>query len=171
MARCGYCDSFIIFGGVKEEGVRFCSKNCLENGQAVLLSQKIPEDFVIEQMLALHSGPCLRCGMDNGPVDVHVAYKIWSLLYVSSWKSVPKISCRKCGVKSQVFGLVSSLILGWWNFPYGIFMTPVQIVRNIAGIARKHPSDMPSEQMEHAVRRHLAQDILAEQGQTHLPKS
>ena len=46
----------------------------------------------------------------------------------------PQISCRRCGLKSQAAGAAFPLVLGWWGFPWGLVVTPVQIGRNIGGM-------------------------------------
>jgi hypothetical protein len=69
------------------------------------------------------------------------------------------VSCKSCGDKSQIGGILSSALLGWWGFPWGLIMTPVQICRNIAGMMRKVDNTMPSEDLTRVARIHLASQV------------
>ena len=62
-------------------------------------------------------------------------------------------------------GIFSTFFLGWWGFPWGLLMTPIQIVRNFAGLFSSPDPDTPSEDMENIVRVMIAQDILEQQAQ------
>ncbi|HYM34571.1 MAG TPA: hypothetical protein VET48_04195 [Steroidobacteraceae bacterium] len=156
MARCSYCDSLILIGGVRDGEMRFCNAKCHARGRAMLVARQIPLELVRQRTQAIHTGPCPRCNKDNGPVDVHTAHKVYSALVMTSWSSQPQVSCRACGVKSQALGAASSLLLGWWGIPWGIVMTPVQIGKNIVGMLRNPATDGPSAQLEQMVRLDLA---------------
>ena len=64
------------------------------------------------------------------------------------------VSCRSCAVKAKVTDSVVSLVAGWWGFPWGLVMTPVQLGRNIIGLVR--PSDTMGPSLEKAVRTMIA---------------
>ena len=151
MAKCEYCGTTIVFGGVKEDGLRFCTKECHQQGHLLVLSRQIPKNIVDARLGEVHRGLCPKC-QGNGPVDVHTSYRIYSALVFSSWRSIPTVCCRSCGIKGQLGNTIFSLILGWWGFPWGLIMTPVQIARNIAGMV-KGPDEMkPSDKLEKLVR-------------------
>src|SRR5512140_3815075 len=125
MAKCDYCASTIIFGGKTDANGRFCNDKCRGRGALLAISRQLPATAIQEQVWKVHQGACPKCG-GVGPVDVHVSHKVWSALVVTSWSSTPQISCRPCGQKSQLAGAGFSLFLGWWGFPWGLVMTPVQ---------------------------------------------
>jgi hypothetical protein len=156
MAKCANCGTTILFGGKKIDDLRFCNNKCLANGQVVLVAAQIPDDVVAAQAREIHAGACPVCEKNRGPVDVHTSHKIISFLIMSSWSSTPRISCNSCGTKAQLGGLFYSLILGWWGIPWGIIMTPVQVVKNIGGLLSSEQSLTPSEQLEHLVRMGIA---------------
>lgn len=162
MASCAYCGTTILFGGVKENELRFCNQECYQNGRVVALSRDIPKNVVDEQVRGVHRGVCPKC-KGSGPVDVHTSYRVYSALVVTSWRSIPRVSCRSCGIKGQLGNTLFSLILGWWGFPWGIIMTPVQIVRNISGMMKGPDETKPSDKLENLVRIHLASQAM--QGQ------
>ena len=87
--------------------------------------------------------------------------QVWSALVLTSWKNEPQISCRSCGRKQQVLSLVISLVAGWWGFPWGLIMTPVQVIRNLRGIFGGPDPLQPSPQLEQAVRVSIARQALA----------
>jgi len=155
MAKCDYCCSTIIFGGKNDVNGRFCNQKCQSRGGLLAISRQLPDATVQDQLLKTHQGRCPRC-QGPGPVDVHVSHKVWSALVLTSWSSAPQISCRACGMKSQATGALFSLFLGWWGFPWGLILTPVQIGRNLFGMAHTPESSHPSPQLEKTVRMSLA---------------
>jgi len=155
MAQCDYCGTTILFGGKKDANGRFCNQKCQARGGLLAISRQIPDATVNEQIWKAHQGPCPKC-QGSGPVDVHVSHKVWSALFLTSWSSTPQVSCRSCGMKSQAAGAAFSLVLGWWGFPWGLVLTPVQIARNLSGMLRPPEPSKPSEKLEKIVRLTMA---------------
>ena len=163
MAKCNYCNSTILFGGIKDQNYRFCNKTCYAKGQALIISNQIPKDVVMEHVNRVFNSDCPQCKKSRGPVDVHTSHNVYSFLVLTSWKSTPRISCRSCGVKKQSFSLVSSILLGWWGFPWGILITPVQIVKNISGMVTGSNIKAPSENLRQAIKLNIANAMLEQQ--------
>lgn len=163
MAQCSNCGSTILFGGKKAGDYRFCSKKCLSVGQYMLVADQLSEEMVSEVVNKTHKGNCPKCERDNGPVDVHTSYKVWSALYLTSWVNTPQISCKSCGIKFQLSGALYSLLLGWWGIPFGIIMTPVQIGRNIIAIFKSPNEDEPSEKLHKIVRINMGRQVYLQQ--------
>ena len=162
MAKCAYCGSMLLFGGKKEGDLRFCNDACWQKGRVLVVARQIPDEVVKQRTHEIHGGACPRCNQRRGPVDVHTSHKVWSMILMTSWSSVPQISCRSCGVKSMLSATASSLLLGWWGIPWGIFITPVQISKNIWGLVRSDESAHPSGKLEQMVRVGLASHALAQ---------
>lgn len=160
MATCASCGTTILFGGKKIDDLRFCNDKCMTDGQVLLVASQVPADVVATQARAIHAGSCPVCQQSRGPVDVHTSHKVASFLIMSSWSSTPRVSCNSCGTRAQLGALVYSLILGWWGIPWGLIMTPVQVVKNIAAMLRSEDSLTPSEQLEHLVRMGIASQAL-----------
>lgn len=158
MAKCGYCRSMIIAGGVRDSDQRFCNDRCHQSGVLVALSNELDPSEVRSAITTVHQGTCPSCG-GPGPVDVATSYKIWSALLLTSWNSSPEISCRSCGRKRQIQGLLFSAALGWWGIPWGLIITPVQIARNIRGLLQSYDPYQPSPQLEIAVRLALGSEL------------
>jgi len=161
MAKCAYCGSMIIFGGVRDADLRFCNAKCHQKGYALMVSKEIPEDVVNKHVGEIHRGLCPKC-QGSGPIDVHTSYRVYSLLVYTSWSSRPQICCRSCGMKSQIGDAIFSLLFGWWGFPWGFLLTPVQVGRNIVNLISSPEETRPSENLRNIVRLNIASNFLSE---------
>lgn len=162
MAKCGYCRSAILFGGVSVGNTRYCNQECAESAWFVEAADRIEPGMVQREVARIHQGSCPSCN-GPGPVDVSTAFKVWSVLVLTSWSNSPQLSCRACGRKRQAFGVVFSVVAGWWGFPWGLIMTPVQVGRNLAGMAKGFDPYRPSPQLETLVRLNLGQQLRQQQ--------
>jgi hypothetical protein len=154
MAKCDSCGSTILFGGKQQGDLRFCNDRCRQRGVLLAASRQVPDNIVQQQVWSVHQGLCPKCG-GNGPVDVHVSYRIWSALFLTTWASRPQVSCRSCGVKRQMGDALFSVVLGWWGIPWGLLFTPVQVGRNIVALAKGPDPGKPSAQLEKMVRMNI----------------
>src|SRR5438477_6863991 len=143
MAKCSYVCTTIIFGGKREGELRFCNDKCKSAGILLIAPQQLPDSVIQSKVWKVHQGNCPRCN-GPGPVDVHTSYQVWSALLLTSWKSRPQISCRSCGIRSQLGDAAFCLVLGWWGFPWGLILTPIQICRNLIGVVRGVDPVQPS---------------------------
>ena len=158
MAKCSHCGSLILFGGKRLGDRRFCNDQCKNAAVLVRASQQLPEDLVQSKVREVHQGDCPKCH-GPGPVDLHTSYQVWSALYLTSWNSRPQICCRRCGLKNQLSDTAFSLALGWWGLPWGFIVTPVQVIRNLIGVARGPDPTKPSRQLESLLRLGMASQI------------
>jgi hypothetical protein len=159
VARCDYCGSTILFGGKRRGEFRFCNQRCEQAGGLLAVARQVPEDLVQKQVSTIHQGRCPKCGR-QGPIDVHVSHRVWSALAITFWASRPQVSCRSCARKSQVHDTIVSLVFGWWGFPLGVVMTPIQVGRNIVALKNGPNPTMPSPQLEKIVRITIASNAL-----------
>jgi len=158
MATCPYCNSMIVFGGVRDGDLRFCNQKCHQAGALIRLARTVSADDVRKRVDAVHQGACPKC-QRVGSVDVHTSHSVWSALIMTTWKSTPQVSCLSCGKKAKLKATLSSLFLGWWGFPWGLVWTPVQIGRNLWGLTQSPSSFAPSEQLERIVRLSMAAEL------------
>ena len=154
MATCAYCGETIIFGGVKNGDRRFCNAACQGKARTTAAVSSVPEEAV--EMLArqIHSGSCPRC-KGPGPVDVHKAYWVWSAVAFTRWGNLQLVSCRRCAVRTQANRLAVSSLFGWWGFPFGILITPVQVVRTAMQMASPPARAYPSARLYQVARNYL----------------
>ena len=155
MASCAYCDTTILFGGRRQGNLRFCNAQCEQRGAVAQAANQLPAEEVARYLGEVHRGNCPRC-KGAGPVDVHTSYRVWSALLMTSWSSRPIVSCQPCGTKRKLGDAVFSVLLGWWGFPWGIVMTPVQVGRNLFGLTQRPHPTVPSASLEKMVRLQLA---------------
>jgi hypothetical protein len=97
----------------------------------------------------------------SGPIDVHKSYRVWSALVMTQWSSSMQVSCRPCELKKQMADAGFSFFLGWWGFPWGLFVTPVQVTRNIWSTAKPPDPSKPSPQLERALRLAIARQAVS----------
>ncbi len=150
MAQCDYCGTTILFGGVRDGAFRFCNNKCHENAYVLRVAQHVPPDVLDREVEEVFRGNCPKC-RGLGPVDVHKVHRVWSAFVLTSWRSSQQVSCRSCGVKSQLGGALFSLLLGWWGIPWGLILTPVQITRNIVGMCAGLDPSRPSDSLRKLV--------------------
>ena len=165
MARCAYCNASILFGGSRDGDLRFCNDKCHESAVLFAVAEQVPDDVLQQHLWNTYQGPCPTC-KGSGPVDVHTSYRIWSAFLVTSWCSRPHISCKSCGWKSQLGDAVFSFFLGWWGFPWGLMMTPVQVYRNFAAMFHRYETPEPSPELAKHIRLNLAAHALSQETAT-----
>ncbi|QEH32569.1 hypothetical protein OJF2_10460 [Aquisphaera giovannonii] len=153
MASCDYCGTSILFGGTRSGDLRFCSQKCAANVPLLRASRAIPEDAVDRLAGEIHRGQCPKCG-GPGPVDLHTSHRVYSALAFTSWSSHPEMCCPSCARKKFLKHGAFSLVLGWWGFPFGLIMTPIQVLRNAGGLLGigEPARDVPSDKLKRMAR-------------------
>ncbi len=169
MAKCGFCGSSILLGGVTSGGQRFCNQRCLTNAYALSVSKQIPPDVIDRQMEEVFRGNCPKC-RGPGPVDVHKVHRVWSAVVLTRWSTASQVSCRSCGLKSQAGAALFSAALGWWGFPWGLILTPVQITRNVIGMWGGSGASGPSADLRKLILASIATQALRKQQQEQRPQ-
>ena len=162
MAACSFCGSTIVLGGKKDGDRTYCNDKCLQLGALVRIAEQFPDAEIRPRVLSIHQGRCPRC-QGPGPVDIHTSYRVWSALFFTSWANRPQMSCRSCGTRGKIGDVFFCLFLGWWGFPWGLIMTPVQIVRNLAGLTSNPDPTRPSDALTSMVKANLAAKYVAAQ--------
>lgn len=148
MPNCSACGTFILFGGSSFEGERFCNDRCLQAYQdsGAGLQQYIAPESIAQLATELHRADCPQCG-GAGPVDVCEGHQVWSFLVATQWRSVSKVCCRGCARKHQLYSAGLSAVAGWWGFPWGLLMTPIQIGRNVIALVSGPDASQPSPKL------------------------
>ncbi len=155
MAKCNGCGSRIMFGGVTHEGQEYCNPQCVQFAYFKIVRDAIPESAVAEEAIAVHAGACPQCG-GHGPVDFHASHFVWSAILITRSTSKSTLSCRGCARKKQAVSALGSGFVGWWGIPFGLIMTPVQIVKNIAEMTGGPDARKPSPKLHQFVRDEMA---------------
>ena len=158
MARCRNCKGFVLFGGETDGEHVYCRKKCLEQDVLRETSEMIPQDLLDERVHAVHQGSCPKC-KSEGPVDVHQSYSLWTILYVTRLNTQLHLCCRGCARRTQFGAVIKSVLFGIWG-PFGILLTPVQILRNLVGMIGGPPPYAPSAPLFQLIRRVTAEQII-----------
>jgi ribosomal protein S14 len=158
MENCAYCGSNIIAGGKKECSLKFCNEECFQKGSAYV-AKRLTEEMITEHVLTVHQGTCPKC-QGSGPVDVYVSYRVWSAAVYISWSTRQQVSCRSCGISSNVGNSLFSLFLGW-SCPLGLFLIPIQMGRNAISLLTSPDPARPSAALRAIVKANLMAELLA----------
>jgi hypothetical protein len=163
MSNCTNCGQFILFGGIKDGQHYFCSEKCQQRfGLAILeqLAQEhISDDLIDQQVNEFHQSDCPCCG-GHGPIDFHHSYRCVSFVVLTTFKTIPQLSCRSCARLEKLKNLFITGFFGWWGFPWGIIFTPFYIGKNLNALIFPTPADQPSEQLRQYVKTKLMTQIL-----------
>lgn len=162
MPTCSYCNERFWFGGVKNGNRRFCNQECQHQGALLDIADQLPPEAVDSYVRAMQLSNCPQCD-GPGPIEVHTSYRVWSAVIMTGWSNRPRISCKKCATKAQLGNMAFSTAFGWWGFPWGLIMTPVQIGRNFAGMFYKPAIGKPSPQLVKFLKLNLASNLIAQQ--------
>jgi len=169
--KCGYCGTSIIIGGVRgPAGERYCNQRCAQSAYILSVTKNVSEADLERKVEETWRGNCPKC-RGLGPVDVHKAYEVWSALVLTRWSTQAQISCRSCATKRQLGGIAFSLVAGWWGFPWGLILTPVQVTRNLVAMSRGPDHSKPSANLRKTVLVNLGAQILAAQKAAGQPAS
>ena len=150
MAKCAYCGSTIIMGGVRSGAERYCNNKCASNGNVLRVAKAVPPDVLERHVEEVFRGNCPKC-RGIGPIEVHKVYRVWSALVLTRWTTSSQVCCRSCATKSQAGAALFPALFGWWGFPWGLVLTPVQVTRNVMGICSGRDSSRPSEALRRLV--------------------
>lgn len=155
MPACNSCGTTILFGGVKDRGLRFCNEACHQSHLLLVSAQAFPPEEVEDEIVTVHQGQCPRCS-GEGPCDVHVAHYVTSMIAFTKWSSVPVISCKSCAIKRQMGAFAWTGMFGLWGFPWGLLATPIYLIKNLAAMLGGPDKAVPSPALEAMVRVQLA---------------
>jgi hypothetical protein len=161
MASCATCNTTILFGGVRDGARRYCNQSCYQKDEFVRFAAKIPAATVLQTADQVYRGRCPSC-QGTGPVEYHVSHRVWSLLVVTQWVDRPTVCCRRCANRRKLADALFCAVAGWWGFPWGLVLTPVRIVKNLAGLRWSDAvMSRPSNELLGHVRMTLAANAIA----------
>ncbi len=160
MASCEQCGRTILFGAKRLGDRVYCGAKCAQYDAEIELGRTLPDAQVHELVQRWRNEPCPQCN-GPGPVDLRASHKVHSFLLMTQWSSPQRVSCLPCARKRQLGHALYSLLLGWWGFPWGLVMTPVQVGRNIAGMAGDKAAERATPAFERLVRRTMVRQLQA----------
>jgi hypothetical protein len=155
MANCAACGTTILFGGSRQGDLRFCNDKCRAAGVVRVAAASVPDAVVAPRVWEIRNGRCPVCS-GPGPVDIHLSYRVWSGLVVTTHSTRPNLCCARCATRARVKDALFSLAFGWWGFPWGLIWTPIQIGKNVMAIVRAEDAATPSQTLVEVVRLQMA---------------
>ena len=160
--ECDFCGQPVRSSTVEDHGQKFCSIDCLQNARLMEASVDIPEQEILKHATEIRNGPCPACLRQEGGIELRKCYWVWSAVLFTRYGTSPKFCCKKCGTKANLLAIVSCSILGWWGFPFGLLLTPIYIISNVAAMFRKFDKSKPSEELIQTARLQLATALLGQ---------
>ncbi len=127
---CPTCSKTILFGGIKVDDKKYCSKQCHEDGEISRIAESFSDQTVEAFSAKIHNGTCPECD-GEGPIDVHKSYFVYSFLISTNYRTNENVVCKKCATKRQWSDLIRSFFVGWWGLPFGLIIMPIMIIANI----------------------------------------
>lgn len=85
---------------------------------------------------------CPECGQTYGQLVGSLIRTVKSFILLTSYKKAPVITCKSCADKKRKNAMISTVLLGWWGIPFGLFKTPIAL---IATLTDKNKSEEISE--------------------------
>jgi hypothetical protein len=155
MSTCSHCGKSILFGGRTLDGKRYCGVACARSHPLHQAADQVPYDILQRHVTEWRQSSCPRCKRRDSAIDVYEHHRVHSFVLMTQWSTRRSVCCRRCGRRDQLLSTLYCVGLGWWGFPWGLFVTPIQIVRNVAGLCEGEPMQ-PTAAFEHMVRRQIA---------------
>lgn len=155
-SECDFCGSSARFSALLDEGQRFCSKACLRNARLLEISEDISKEEILSHAFTIKNGTCPECQQAGSKTEVRRYYRVWSAGIFTQWTNRTHICCHSCGRKANLGSIVFCTLLGWWAIPWGVIMTPAQILANITEMFKPLSDPAPSDELLQAARLDLA---------------
>ncbi|KKQ83434.1 MAG: hypothetical protein UT04_C0032G0013 [Candidatus Daviesbacteria bacterium GW2011_GWF2_38_7] len=105
-------------------------------------TKEITEIELNELKTKIKNLPCPDCGSKGSPLIGSLIRTVKSFFVITISKKTSIITCKSCADKRMKNALISTFLLGWWGFPFGIFKTPIAI---IASMMDKNKKDKISD--------------------------
>ncbi|SFK97047.1 hypothetical protein SAMN04487938_2714 [Lysobacter sp. cf310] len=160
---CDRCGKSCGVATVHDGGQTFCGPACREHMRIMEAAADYDDDAVHRHAQTLQHGPCPHCQRQGSPIEVRRSYHVWSALFITRWGTTSKVRCRACGIRANLLDAGYSATLGWWGFPFGLLMTPVQILRNLGEMVMRDRARPPSPELLEFARADLGLQALRRQ--------
>lgn len=89
---------------------------------------------------------CPICNSKSQKLNATLISTVKSFLIITSYKRELKIACPNCLIKELDKAIISTALLGWWGFPWGIIKTPMYIYYNFDSKKEAH-NQMPNNEL------------------------
>ncbi len=155
-SRCDYCNNSAKNNPTLDGGQRFCSANCLQAARVNEAAVDLTKAEIEQAAVKIRSGPCPICGQTATPVEVRSFHRVASFVVLTNYTRTSKICCLECAKKGSWEAFFSTLVMGWWGIPFGIFMTPAYLIANIGEMFEHRKMGEPSDDLLREAKYQLA---------------
>ena len=90
----------------------------------------VSEKEIAEYCGLLQAQPCPICRSSAQRLNAALTSKVISFLVMTTWKKQFAIACPTCLDKLNRDASISTALLGWWGFPWGIIRTIQALIAN-----------------------------------------
>jgi hypothetical protein len=122
-------ESLDSFDHLKSEAEDFFKKKIAvpEKNSAIQYTAKDIEGYVklIQEL------PCPVCGSTLQKLNATTAYTVKSFILFTFLQKKTIVACHACLNKKSNKAIITTALLGWWGFPWGLIKTPQYIYLNI----------------------------------------
>ncbi len=99
-------------------------------------------EFTEEQVYAMRdkikSLSCPKCGEHKDDLYGGIIRKVRSYIVFTSYQTKSLIACRSCVEGERKAQLIKNSLLGWWGFPWGLFIhTPHSIINHFLDLRKR----------------------------------
>ena len=94
-------------------------------------TKTLTDSELTELKLKIKRLPCPDCGKQSTPLVGSLIRTVKSFVFFTSYTKTPVIVCESCLNKRRKKAMISTLLLGWWGIPYGIFKTPMSLISTL----------------------------------------
>ena len=162
--HCAFCSNKLN-GKIVQAGLKqFCNETCWQSARQKEAAETLGEEQIMQHACAIQNSPCPVCGRNGSIVEYRKAHYIYSLAIFTNWSSKGRLSCHHCSIGKNIEALLICAVAGWWGIPWGIFMTPVQIVCNLIELFKKGRIGQPSPELLEIAQLYLGQQLLEQRG-------
>lgn len=120
-----------------------------DNGTMVSQSEgSAPKQYSLEEIQnyadLVRQLPCPVCHRTTQPLNGTIIYTVKSFLVLTYSRKKPIIACPDCLNKKNNLAILTTSLLGWWGFPWGLIKTPQYIYDNVRA-KKKNKSNHPND--------------------------
>lgn len=155
--ECDYCGNSAKYMPIFDAGQRFCSKKCLHAARVSESAVDLSKVEIEQEASKIRSGACPECNQKKSPVEMRFYHMVISYIVLTRYTRKSRLCCARCGRKRNREAMLATALLGWWGFPWGVFMTPTYLIANLGEMFEKRKSDDPSEDLIREAKYRLAE--------------
>ena len=116
----------ILKDEIKKRGLDFGLNKGIE-----AQTKELSKEEIEEIKLKISNLACPECGQTNSPLIGTIIREVKSFVLFTHYKKTPLILCQDCADKKRKKAMISTALLGWWGFPFGLFRTPEALISSI----------------------------------------